>query len=180
MVRVPVFARTVLLGAVLGLCPAAGAEVGFSWSFVARNVQMDHADYESSLSGVQYRLDFGPSSWAVRPEAGFTGTSGGLLGLFSDDGQREYELGLAWRGRQDDVGLRLSGGVSEIKTFTSTRDLRVRGAYLDLALVWYAGERFSLGLAVRGWEGEDAFVAGRQLGTDYRQAGVVVGWRFGD
>ena len=103
------------------LLALARAEVGFSWSLIARDVQMDHADYESSLSGAQYRLDFGPARWVLRPEVGFTGASGGLIGLFSDDGQREYELGLAWRDRQDDVGFRISGGVSEIETFTSVQ-----------------------------------------------------------
>jgi hypothetical protein len=47
-------------------------------------------------------------------------------------------------------------------------------------VIWHAGERFQLGLAWRGFQGQDTAVAGRELGVDYRQFGVVLGWRFGD
>jgi hypothetical protein len=177
MARTPVPLPTAIVLLVIASALPAAAEVNFAWTVVGRDYELHHAAYDESASGLAYQLDFGPSSWSFRPEASFTSVG---ANAFSNDGQREYAAGLAWRMREDDVGLRLSGGAAEVKTFDGNREDRVKGAYLQAAVVWHTGARFNLGLSWRGFQGQDTEVAGRELGVDYRQFGVFLGWRFGD
>lgn len=177
MVRIPVCARLALLLAAASASAPAAAEVGFAWSMVGRDFELHHAAYDESAGGLGYQFDFGPARWSFRPEIAFTSVQ---PNAFSNDGQNEYAAGVAWRMREDDVGFRLSGGAAEIKTFDGARQDRVKGAYLQATVIWHAGERFQLGLSWRGFQGQDTAVAGRELGVDYRQFGVVLGWRFGD
>jgi len=177
MAHPSVSARLALLALAFCVVPRAAAEVDFAWSMVGRSYEPRNATYDESASGLAYRLDFGPSTWVLRPEVEFTSVK---ASIFSNDGQYEYAAGLAWRMREDDVGFRLSGGAAQIKTFDGALEARVDGAYLQAAVIWHPGERFHLGLSWRGFAGEDAVVAGRELGVDYRQFGLFLGWRFGD
>jgi hypothetical protein len=177
MARLPVSVRDASLALLLLLPATAAAEVNFVWSAVGREFEMNHAAYDANASGSSYQLDFGPGRWTLRPEIAFTSVS---ANIFSNDGQYEYAAGIAWRMREDDVGFRLSGGVARLKTFDGPLEAEVDGAYLQAAVIWHPGERFHLGMSWRGYAGEDAEVAGRELGVDYRQFGVFLGWRFGD
>jgi hypothetical protein len=177
MARLAVPTRSVLLLLAMAAATPAAAEVGFAWSLAVREFELRNAAFDESAGGFGYQFDFGPARWALRPEVAFTSVS---PSVFSNDGQREYAAGLAWRMREDDIGFRLSGGAAEIKAFDGARDDRVKGAYLQAAVIWHAGERFQLGLSWRGFQGQDTEVAGRELGVDYRQFGAFLGWRFGD
>ena len=168
--------RVTAFGLALAAAGTAAADVNFSLIAFERDFRVQSNTLDSRGLGLGYVFDFGARDQRWRPEVAFM-SAGPIL---SDNGQREYAVGMSYHWGEDDAVLRISGGIEKLETFDGSLDAEVVGGYLQFDALWRPGERFSIGISGRLLESEDARAGGQLLASDYSQLGVVVSWRFGD
>jgi outer membrane protein with beta-barrel domain len=129
-------------------------------------------------------VNFGPSSWPIRLEAG-AHASVKQETFFGSDvtasvGEGYFGVNKTWNQKGGKLYPFIGGGVANVTATIdargSSRDDDSSGYYLHGGVFFRLGRRFNLGVDVRALRGTSMTIGGVDFDSDYNQAGLLLGW----
>ena len=192
-------ARTIFLLTLLATLAASPALATGNANFVLGGRILDEDDWEpvDTMPAFGVNIDFGLFGWPVDIAVGLHGSSDeGDVDL--PGGEKADVTGTVW---DLSVGVTkrwlvagnihpyVGGGLAYVQAeqeadFSSggsASDDDASGAlYLDWGIYWRLGDRFNLGVDARFVGLSDLTIGDDEISADYFQAGLLLGWGWGD